>query len=228
VGPVDVDAELPKPSGSLTPFWDQDGKFQIKIQYNFPLGIEAGSAWICVPSGAGQCSGPVTGTAKTLHGSGDWTWRPTIGGSVALYLHGCFDGVPDDTFISPAVVVQPDKPKPGSGGSVTFDFPSTDPNAKILISKRPNDAFASPLQLPNTTPGSLVTVSGTLRDATTGQPKAGTVYLQLIDPPDTAPYAAADAHAGDNHGTATFAGAAGPVPRLPQPQTRPVASGQRY
>lgn len=35
------------------------------------------------------------------------------------------------------------------------------------------------------------------------------MYLRLADPPDSAPYAAGDAHVGDNAGTATFVGASG-------------------
>jgi hypothetical protein len=209
VGPVAVNTQSLKPSGSLTPFWDQNGKFQITVKYDFPLGVDSGNAWICVPTSTGQCNGPLNGTAHyTLHGSGEWTWRPTVGGNVALYLHGCDLGDGNAVTITQAVAVQPDKSK-STSGYVTFDFPSTDPNAKILISKRANDTFASSWQLPNTTSGSLVTVTGTLRDNTTQQPTAGTVYLQLVDPPDSAPYAASDAHAGDNIGTATFVGSTG-------------------
>jgi hypothetical protein len=209
VGPINLNIQVPKPTGSLTPFWDQDGIFRITIKYNFPLGIDGGNAWICVPTQTGQCNGPINGTAKyALHGSGEWTWRPTVGGNVALYLQGCYTGDANGTVITQAVTVQPDKTK-STSGSVTFDFPSTDPNAKILISKRSTDAFASQWQLPTTASGSLVSVTGTLRDTTTQQPKAGTVYLQLVDPPDTAPYAAGDAHVSDNVGTATFVGASG-------------------
>jgi hypothetical protein len=212
VGPVaiQVDEGALKPSGSLTPFFDQDGKFFLKIKYNFPTGIEGGNVWLCVPQCNGQCNGPLYNTAKYgPHGSGEYNWRPTVGGTVALYLHGCDNGDSTDTFISQAVAIQPDKPPKPTGGFVTFDFPSTDPNTKVLISKRSADAFASPWQLPNTTSGSLVKVSGTLRDTTTQQPEAGTVYLQLADPPDSAPYAAGDAHVSDNAGTATFVGATG-------------------
>jgi hypothetical protein len=110
VGPIDVDAEPAKPSGSLTPFWDQDGIFRVKIKYDFPLGIDEGSAWICVPTTTGQCNGALNGTAHFgLHGSGEYTWRPTVGGKIALHLHGCDDGDPSDTFISQSVTVQPDK-----------------------------------------------------------------------------------------------------------------------
>jgi len=210
VGPIGVTTQSVKPSGSLTPFFDQDGKFYVKVKYDFPLGIDYGNAWICIPTLTGQCNGPLNGTAHYgLHGSGEYNWRPTVGGTVALYLHGCDLGDGNAVTITQAVAIQADKPKSPSGGSVTFDFPSTAPNAKILISTRANDAFASPWQLPNTTPGSLVRVTGTLRDTTTQQPKAGTVYLQLADPPDGAAYAASDAHAGDNLGTARFVGASG-------------------
>jgi hypothetical protein len=213
VGPVVFNVEEPslKPSGSLTPFFDQDGKFYLKIKYNFPTGIEAGDAWLCVPQSNGQCSGPLNNTAKYWqHGSSEYNWRPTVGGTVALYLSGCDTGDQNGVTITQAVAIQPDKPpKSSTGGSITFDFPSTKPNTKILISKRSTDTFASPWQSPNTAPGSLVTVTGTLLDTTTQQPKAGTVYLQLVDPPDSAPYAAGDAHVGDNVGTATFVGASG-------------------
>jgi hypothetical protein len=110
VGPINLNIEVPKPTGSLTPFWDQDGIFRITIKYNFPLGVDDGNAWICVPTQTGQCNGPINGTAKYfLRGSGEWTWRPTVGGNVALYLHGCDTGGANGTVITQAVTVQPDK-----------------------------------------------------------------------------------------------------------------------
>jgi hypothetical protein len=113
VGPVALTVDIPAPTGELIPFWDQNGIFRITIKYTFPLGVDDGNAWICIPTTTGQCNGPVNATAKYfLHGSGEWTWRPTVatGTPVALYLHGCDTG--DDTAFAytPSVVVQADKP----------------------------------------------------------------------------------------------------------------------
>lgn len=110
VGPIDVTTQSVKPTGSLTPFFDQDGKFYLKVKYSFPLGCDWGNAWICVPTSTGQCQGPLNQTEHYgLHGSGEYNWRPTVGGTVALYLHGCDIGDGNAVTISQAVAIQPDK-----------------------------------------------------------------------------------------------------------------------
>ena len=52
-------------------------------------------------------------------------------------------------------------------------------------------------------------IAGTRIDLFTGQPKAGAVYLKLIDPPDVAPYRNGDATTGDNGGALPKLGSGG-------------------
>jgi hypothetical protein len=84
-----------------------------------------------------------------------------------------------------------------NSGIMAFDFPSTAPDARILISKRSGDTFPSAWQVASQS-GVSFKVSGTLYDAVLGQPKAGTVYLRIDDPPDPSLYAVGDSHVGDN------------------------------
>jgi hypothetical protein len=95
---------------------------------------------------------------------------------------------------------------PPNTGFVTFDLrsstPATSDETKILMSKAIWDiGFPSSVQIaPDNAGNPRMKISGTLLDAFTGVPKAGTVYLKVIDPPDTAPYRGGDAVNGDNDG----------------------------
>jgi hypothetical protein len=97
------------------------------------------------------------------------------------------------------------QPRPNLG-YVTFDVssntPPTSDTTKILMSKAIWDiGYPSSEQLaPDNVGNPQVRITGTLYDGFTGQPKAGTVYLKVIDPPDTAPYRGVDATPGDNDG----------------------------
>ena len=93
-----------------------------------------------------------------------------------------------------------------SGGDIVkFDYSSDNAQStddgKILLSTAPWD-LSLPSKYQRGGGGPVATVSGTLLDGTTKQPKAGTVWLRLVDPPDAAPYRGGDAHDGDNDGTA--------------------------
>ena len=110
---------------------------------------------------------------------------------------------------------------PQSGGDfVRFDYSesgSGSDDGKILLSTAPWD-IAHPSQYQLQTAGApQVRVTGTLIDGVTKQPKAGTVYLRLDDPPDTADYRGGDAAAGDNDG---------PAAQLSAPATAGIASLQ--
>jgi hypothetical protein len=86
---------------------------------------------------------------------------------------------------------------------VRFDYPASasgSEDGKILLSTAPWD-IARPSQYQLLTAGApQVRITGTLIDGGTKQPKAGTVYLRLDDPEDTADYRRGDATAGDNDG----------------------------
>jgi hypothetical protein len=93
---------------------------------------------------------------------------------------------------------------------VQFDA-STPDDGKILISKALWDiGYPSASQLSSSSAGRAeIRISGSRRDAVTGQPRAGLVYLRVEDPPDSAAYRAANARDGDNDGApATINGAA--------------------
>ncbi|HSY49056.1 MAG TPA: hypothetical protein VLC46_09605 [Thermoanaerobaculia bacterium] len=110
---------------------------------------------------------------------------------------------------------------PQSGGDfVRFDYSesgSGSDDGKILLSTAPWD-IAHPSQYQLQTNGApQVRVTGTLIDGVTKQPKAGTVYLRLDDPPDTADYRGGDATTGDNDG---------PAAQLSAPTTAGIASLQ--
>jgi hypothetical protein len=92
---------------------------------------------------------------------------------------------------------------------VNFD-PANPDDGQILISKALWDVgYPSALQLLSSAAGHAeIRIAGTRRDAITLQPRPGTVYLRVADPPDTAAYRGADAHDGDNDGPpATIDGA---------------------
>jgi len=92
----------------------------------------------------------------------------------------------------------------GEPDFVRFDYPessSGSDDGKILISAASWDTTRPSLfQLP-TGGAPRVKIKGTLVSGATKQPKAGTVYLKLNDPPDTAQYRGADAEAVDNDGS---------------------------
>jgi hypothetical protein len=92
-------------------------------------------------------------------------------------------------------------PVPRAEGIVAFNAGSPD-DGKILISKAVWDAgYPSALQLsPDSVGNPRIKIAGTFRDAFTGQPRSGSVYLKINDPPDTAPYRGSDSRNGDNDG----------------------------
>jgi hypothetical protein len=94
------------------------------------------------------------------------------------------------------------QPQPNTG-LVQFDLPASTPasseQSKILLSKAAWDSnFPSTEQLAVANGVPQMRIAGTLLNSATGVPKSGTVYLRVIDPPDSAVYRAGDATNGDN------------------------------
>jgi hypothetical protein len=134
-------------------------------------------------------------------------------GSVAITLPGPQNGlivIGSSSVIPFAISGLSITQHPLNQGFVQFDLnssiPSTSDQTKILMSKAIWDiGYPSTAQVaPDSAGNPQVRIAGTLRDKITGQPKSGAVFLRVTDPRDTASYRGADAHDGDNSGTAVL------------------------
>jgi len=202
----------PGPDGSVLFF---DGGFFARngaVYFGtFPSQVTNCSNWISIAfaPAATDVSFTLTNIAATVINVYDGHVTPTSytlprGGSVAIAIPGPVAGlsfVGDHGYgISGLTITQ----HPVS--IVQFDLNSSIPSGtdrtKILMSKAIWDiGYPSTVQVAADSAGNpQVRIAGTLRDKFSGQPKSGSIYLRVTDPPDTAPYRGTDAHDGDNDG----------------------------